>query len=170
MLCCVTTFDLSGAWKGHYVQNGKEHAISMRVVHKGHSLMGAMHDEETMWISEDELATDQEGLDAPPPRPVEVLTVLPPESTLEGDVDGRRVSFCKRYSGTHSFTLLLGDASVSAELEGHRVFYDGELDDSGCVLRGEWSIPPFDADSEGARAEEALGGDRGAFVLHRDRS
>ncbi|MEQ1633815.1 MAG: hypothetical protein ABL997_15650 [Planctomycetota bacterium] len=168
----MTTFDLSGAWKGHYLQNGRAHAITMRVVHKGQSLMGSMHDEETMWISHDELATDRPGEDAPPPRPIDVLTVLPPESTIEGDVDGRSVSFCKRYRGTHSFTLLIGDDSVSAELEGHRVWYRGELDQSGSVLRGEWSIPPFpiedDGDSDQESDDEAVS-DRGAFELHRER-
>lgn len=155
MLPPVSDPDLTGAWRGHYVQAGREHGISMRVAQRGQSLVGAMRDDETLWISHDTLV--REGAE-PVSHPVDVVTELPADSVLEGDVLGRAVSFVKRYRGTHTFTLLLGDQSVSASVEGHKVLYRGELDDSGRVLRGEWTIPTSDGED----------GESGAFELRRD--
>ena len=188
----MTQHDLTGTWRGHYEQNGQRRGISMRVLQRGALLIGAMHDDETMWVTKEELQPvdhDEVGIG---PVAVDLLTVLPAESTIEGEVDGARVTFEKRYRGKHTFTVFFdhsalhpgaeGQASANAEIESHRVVYDGQIDATGEVLRGTWRIPVAtvafedgDVDPDDAvqsrivgENEALLGEDCGEFELRRE--
>lgn len=147
----MSDLDLTGAWHGHYEQHGSRHGMAMNVVQKGESLVGSMRDDETLWMSHDTLV--REG-DEKTSHPVDVLTELPAESVIEGEVQGRAVTFVKSYRGTHRFTVWLREHSVSSQVDGHQVQYRGEADVEGRIVRGEWSI--------------LGGGGSGAFELRRD--
>ena len=50
----MTPHHLTGTWRGYYEQNGQRRGISMRVAQRGDSFVGAMHDDETMWVTKED--------------------------------------------------------------------------------------------------------------------
>ncbi len=145
----MTTFDLTGDWEGHYVQDRGRHGISMRVVQRGQSFVGAMRDADTLLSSRQELHAPA-GDDGKHPEPlgeVEVLSAVPEHSTIEGEVEGRVVTFVKSYRGNSSTSVWgPGGAKVHVETPGHQVNYRGTLDVRGDEFAGHWSIPSPDGD------------------------
>jgi hypothetical protein len=133
----MRAFDLSGSWQGHYLQSGGRHGISMRVVQRGQSFVGHMHDASTILAGRTRMQTENSGT-----TEVELLSTLPADSTVEGEVDGRRVTFMKSYRGKATTSVFVPDRGpMQFEFPGHQVHYIGILDDSGHVLHGHWSIP-----------------------------
>src|SRR5688500_7832241 len=153
--------DVSGSWVGHYEQNGGRHGISMHVAQRGESFVGRMRDVDTVLAGRAQLhaqAADGDGSTTIVVGDAEVLSTLPEHSVVEGEVEGRVVTFVKRYQGTTSTSVWVPDrASMSFESPGHDVRYRGTLDAEGRELAGHWSIPGRDG------APEA----RGRFVLRR---
>lgn len=154
----MTTFDLSGEWQGHYEQNRRQHGISMRVVQRGQSFVGAMRDADTLLASSEPLQPPTGGGAVQPIAHAEVLSSLPEHSTVEGEVEGRLVSFVKSYRGTSSTSFWVpGRAKLKIEAPGHQVHYRGTLDASGAEFAGYWTIPA-------GRGSRTL---RGRFLLRR---
>lgn len=147
----MTEFDLTGSWEGHYVQNGRQHGISMRVVQRGHSFVGAMRDADTLLVGQERLhaASVEDGKDTEVLGDAEVLSSLPEHSSIEGEVEGRLVTFTKRYQGKSSTSVWVeGKANLTFETPGHAVHYRGVLSKDGGVLTGMWRIPPPNGDGE----------------------
>ena len=144
-------FDISGSWRGHYVQGGGRHGISMEVAQRGQSIVGRMRDEDTVLSGRAEVPTvDEEGAQTGT-IDLETMGVLPEFSVVEGDVDGVRVTFDKRYEGTHKVTAWIEEGEEAQfEIESHLVRYEGELDEGGARLRGTWRIRCGDEDDEAA--------------------
>ena len=66
---------------------------------------------------------------------LETMGVLPEFSVVEGDVDGVRVTFDKRYEGTHKVTAWLEEGEEAQfEIESHLVRYEGLLDEEQVKL------------------------------------
>jgi hypothetical protein len=158
----MTTFDLSGEWEGHYVQDRGRRGISMRVVQRGQSFVGAMRDADTLLASREKLHAQAADGSAKPELigEAEVLSTLPEHSTIEGEVEGRIVEFTKSYRG-HSRTdvWVPGRTKMQFEAPGHQVNYRGTLDATGNELTGYWTI----AAPKGAKRL------RDRFVLRRAR-
>lgn len=139
------TIDLSGDWTGHYEQDGGRHGLSMRVVQRGQSFVGAMRDVDTLMASREVLhARAADGSQQPEIiGEAEVLSSLPEHSTIEGEVEGRLVTFVKSYQGKSSTNVWVpGRAKMQFESPGHQVNYRGTLDATGTELAGHWTIPP----------------------------
>lgn len=157
----MATFQLTGTWSGYYEQSGCRHGISMQVVQRGQSFVGAMRDEDTVLASRELVRTRSGNGDATElVGEAEVLSTLPERSIVEGEVTGRTVAFVKQYQGTSTTSIRVGNRkTVSIEVPGHQVFYRGAVDASGDEVAGTWSIP---ARSNG-RSQ------RGRFMLRRQR-
>jgi hypothetical protein len=158
----MTTFDLTGDWTGHYEQNRGRHGISMRIVQRGQSFVGAMRDADTMLSSRERLhAVGDDGKRPDEINEVEVLSTLPEHSTIEGEVEGRVVTFVKSYRGTSTTSVWgAGGAKADFEAPGHQVNYRGTLDARGDEFAGHWTI-------EGADDGPKL---RDRFLLRRTRA
>lgn len=147
----MTELDLTGTWEGHYVQNGRQHGLSMRVVQRGASFVGAMRDADTLLVSQERLhaASVDDGKDTEVVGEAEVLSSLPEHSSVEGEVEGRLVTFTKRYQGKSSTSIwVAGKANLTFETPGHVVHYRGVLSPDGSLLSGMWRIPPQHSDGE----------------------
>jgi len=78
-----------------------------------------------------------------------VLSSLPEHSFVEGEVEGRLVTFTKRYQGKSSTSIWVeGKANITFETPGHAVHYRGVLSPDGGLLSGMWRIPPQHSDGE----------------------
>lgn len=143
-------FDISGRWAGYYEQEGGRHGISMEVAQRGGGFVGRMRDEDTLLSGRADVpAIDEDGAETGTVA-LETMGVLPEFSTVEGDVEGGRVTFEKRYEGTHSVTAWIDDGEEAQfEISGHVVRYDGALDGDGARLLGEWRIRCGDEDGDG---------------------
>ncbi|MBK9387836.1 MAG: hypothetical protein IPN34_23720 [Planctomycetes bacterium] len=148
--------DLSGTWRGHYLQARARYGIAMEVAQEGARLRGRMRDEHTLIAGTEKLRGDDPGED---PTDYELLITLPEHSEIEGEVDGDRVSFVKRYLGKHTARALSERNELEVEIDGHHVLYAGHIEEGGAVLRGFWRIPP---------AFPGERGDTDRFELHRD--
>jgi hypothetical protein len=140
-----TAFDLTGTWEGHFVQNGRRHGISMRVVQRGQSFVGAMRDADTLMVSHERLHTagGDASKDIEMVAEAEVLSSLPEHSSIEGEVEKRLVTFVKRYQGKTSTSIWMeGKANITVEVPGHDVHYRGMLSLDGNTIAGMWRIPP----------------------------
>ena len=147
----MTEFELTGSWEGHYLQNGRQHGISMRVVQRGASFVGAMRDVDTLLVSQERLhaASVEDGKDTEVLGEAEVLSSLPEHSFVEGEVEGRLVTFTKRYQGKSSTSIWVeGKANLTFETPGHAVHYRGVLSQDGDLLTGMWRIPPQHSDGD----------------------
>jgi hypothetical protein len=167
--------ELTGRWEGSYIQCGADHAIAADLIVAGGRLTGTMTDGETesersvfemaleagLPPGADELIIAQLRQLVPdaPGAPVRSVTQLPSASVLEGSVRGRFVSFRKIYRGEHFSGYRVGDRYVGVVLEHHVVHYQGELNDSGTEIQGNWWIEP--ARGAGGRRAE------GSFWLRR---
>ena len=149
MLAGVTIHaDLSGDWEGHYVQDGRAHGISMRVVQRGQSFVGEMRDADTLLAGSQKLDRTTMGGDTMAERlfgEVEILAELPERSVVEGEVQGRVVTVTKTYQGpTHTSVRLAGKTEIVLQVTGHAVRYLGTVAYDGRELAGHWSIDPKD--------------------------
>jgi hypothetical protein len=161
--CCgtMTAIDLGGSWVGHYEQGGGRHGISMHVAQRGGSFVGRMRDVDTVLASREQVHAQTGEGDARTTillGEADVLSTLPEHSIVEGDVDGRIVTFVKRYKGSATRNVWIADKpAIAMAVSGHEVHYRGAVDAAGTELAGHWSIP-------------ARGGSptiRGRFVLRR---
>jgi hypothetical protein len=145
------TIDLTGTWEGHFVQNGRRHGISMRVVQRGQSFVGAMRDVDTLMVSHERLHTagGDESKDTEMVAEAEVLSSLPENSSIEGEVEKRLVTFVKHYQGKTSTSIWMpGKANITVEVPGHDVHYRGMLSLDGNTIAGMWRIPPHHTGGE----------------------
>jgi hypothetical protein len=159
----MTTIDISGDWQGHYEQNRRQHGISMHVVQRGQSFVGAMRDAVTLLASTERLrAMRGSGAGATDTAvQAEVLSSMPEHSTVEGEVEDRLVTFVKSYRGVSSTNVwVAGKAKLKIEAPGHQVHYRGTLAANGNEFAGYWTIPA-------AKGGTTL---RGRFLLRRDRA
>jgi hypothetical protein len=60
---------------------------------------------------------------------------LSPDSTLQGTVKGRNISFTKTYSRPGKFTIAF-DGRERTTVQGKPIFYSGELSEDGNQIRG----------------------------------
>jgi hypothetical protein len=140
----MTAIDLTGSWVGHYEQSGGRHGISMHVVQRGQSFVGRMRDVDTLLASRG--IVHARAADDATAKPIvvgeaEVLSSLPEHSVVEGEVDGRVVTFVKRYQGKTSTSVQLVDKpSIAFESPGYDVHYLGTLAPDGGELAGHWTI------------------------------
>jgi hypothetical protein len=147
--------NLTGRWVGHYVQHDRPHPIAADLVQAGHHLSGRMHDEETDSERSVYDVASEAGLppgadeqivarlrEAVPDEsgPIRYVTHLPPESVLEGRVDGETVSFLKRYQGVHFGGFKVGEQMIGSETSSHAVHYAGRLVPGGDRIEGTWWI------------------------------
>ena len=144
MLARSMTLDLTGTWEGHYLQTGRRHGISMQVVQRGQSFVGRMRDVDTVLASQEQLRTpNSKNPKVEVITNADVMSTLPEFSIVEGEVEGRVVTFVKSYQGKSTTSVWVGDtATRTFEFPGHQVNYVGTLDVKGEVLHGHWSIPP----------------------------
>ena len=166
---------LTGRWAGHYVQRDQRRAISAEFLQDGNSLEGTMRDELTSFVmTVYEMAaecglppgTDEQIVKALrnqfPERstsPIKALMTLPNDSSVEGRVRGRSVTFRKTYRGEAFSGYTVGEERVGVTVRGHSVQYRGSVDEGGAQIDGTWWI---DADpSRGVQRTE------GSFVLTR---
>ncbi len=151
-----TDRNLTGAWEGIYYQNNRPHPISAELDQEGETLTGSMTDGVTERSSSLFEATSEAGL-APgadeqivarlrellpddPRAPIRYVSHLPPESTLQGRVDGSRVSFLKSYQGVSFGGYQVGERLVVQETDHHCVEYSGTLSPDGRAIEGRWWI------------------------------
>jgi hypothetical protein len=134
----AASFDLSGNWRGHYLQARGRYGISMEVAQEGTRFRGRMRDEHTLIAGIEKLGGDEPD---EVPTDFDLLITLPEHSEIEGEVDGDRVSFLKRYLGKHTARAFSEQNELEVEIDGHSVFYSGSIEESGEVLRGFWRIP-----------------------------
>jgi hypothetical protein len=168
--------DLTGNWIGHYVQDDRTRGLSAVLVQSGERLSGSMQDHETrIEASVSEIAEranlppggDEQivaGLrrlfpDAPSAS-MRYVALLPPESTLEGRVEGREVDFLKTYRGAYVSGYRVGERSVGSQIPTHQVHYHGRLSPDGAEVEGRWWIDPLPGEPAMRRTE-------GTFVLRR---
>ena len=166
---------LTGRWAGHYFQRDQPRAISAEFLQDGTSLQGTMRDELTSFVMTIyEMAVecglppgaDEQILKALrnqfPERqgsPIKALMTVPGDSSVEGRVRGRVVTFRKTYRGEAFSGYTVGEERVGVTVRGHSVQYRGSVDETGGRIDGTWWI---DADPRrGVQRTE------GSFVLTR---
>jgi hypothetical protein len=167
--------NITGQWAGNYYQHGHPRPIWADLVQAGDHLTGSMTDGVTdQEFSVTEVAV-QAGLppggdeqivdrlrrmfpDAPATE-ISYVTHLPPDSVLEGSVNGFEVNFKKTYEGTHYGGYQIGDKIVGHQNAAHVVHYGGHVSADGQEIEGQWWIE--DAPGDGPRRGE------GSFTLRR---
>jgi hypothetical protein len=148
--------DLTGRWAGHYSQHGEKHAIAAELTQQGEVLRGSMRDSDI--LSERSVFETAVEAGLPPGADEQIerslrelfpdarnariraTTSLPAVSVLLGHVQGRTVYLLKTYQGEHFVGYRVGDHRVGNTISGHAVHYQGELDEDGSVLKGQWWI------------------------------
>lgn len=147
---------LAGRWTGHYSQHGREFRISTELTQAGDRISGSMRDDDArhecsvfeiaamagLPPGADEqivarlraLVPDEEN------EPIRYVSVLPPESKIEGRVRGRSVTFVKSYQGATSSGYRVGKTLLGEARRGHWVHYEGTLTDDGQTMEGVWRI------------------------------
>ena len=148
--------DLSGRWVGHYSQHGADHPISADLTQAGPLLAGHMRDSDTV----SDKSVFETALDAGLPpgadeqiehslrtlfpdacgAPVRATSRLPSDSSLEGHVRGRVITFRKTYQGEHFVGYQVGGHRIGTTVEQHVVHYQGQLGDDGRTIEGRWWI------------------------------
>ena len=160
------TIDLTGDWVGVYYQGGAERPIHARLIQRGDRLTGSMRDgqpdiESSVFdlavgaglppgADEQIEAQLRQAIPDAPAGPIRYITHLPPDSALDGRVEGRTVAFRKTYLGAHFGGYRLGDKLVGFQKDEHHVEYEGRLSPDGTTIEGRWWIDP-DPDSRGTR-------------------
>jgi hypothetical protein len=166
---------LSGTWIGAYYQHDRACPITAQIEQSGEVLTGSMRDGELgseMSVADIASSTGEapgaderivarlrEMFPDSPAAPVRYVTRLPPESRLEGRVQGSGVYFLKSYRGKAFGGYRIGDREVGRETEDHAVHYSGRLAPGGDEIEGRWWIDP--GPEPGSRRTE------GDFVLKR---
>jgi hypothetical protein len=150
--------NLTGRWVGEYLQHDRPHPIAAELVQAGEHLTGSMWDGITDGAYSIFEVASQAGLppgadeqivarlrtmfpDAPA-APIRYVTHLPPESALEGRVEGSTVYFLKTYQGIHFGGYKIGDVLVGFQSAVHAVSYRGQLSPDGGEIEGRWWIDP----------------------------
>jgi hypothetical protein len=148
--------NLSGQWKGCYMQSGAERKITAVIAQTENRITGTMRD----WVTEFERslfdaareaglppgADEQidEGLRRLHPAagkaPIRSKSRLPSDSTIEGTRQGRFVVFTKTYQGQHFSGYQIGDREVGWTAEHHAVRYSGRIEQDGNRIEGVWTI------------------------------
>ena len=167
------TIDLTGEWRGHYVEDGGRHPIAMRVDQRGARLRGTMSDEDTLFLADPRHvlgdSLDELQMEVGDDLNCGGATSAPATSTIAGTVTGRTVSFTKRYDGTISTEMWIGALAFRTEVEDHEIYYHGVVGNDG-VLRGTWSSGRLDAASDAdapGEGESLVDLSRGAFEMRR---
>jgi hypothetical protein len=88
------------------------------------------------------------------------VAVLPPESSLAGEMREGRVEFVKQYRGTHLVGYRVGRKLLVQPVERHRVRYSGRVVRGGAGIEGRWTI--------GGMGEGDPIRSTGEFLLERD--
>lgn len=167
--------NVAAHWVGHYTNWDKEHPISADLVVADGRLTGRMRDgrpHHEVPISKiamhlglppgaDEriVANLREEHPEAPHGPVHYFVDLPTDATLEGTVQGNRVSFLKTYLGESFGGFVMGGMRIGKPRDGHSVNYEGRLDEAGTIIEGRWWIDA--SPREGIRRTE------GTFILRR---
>jgi hypothetical protein len=170
--------DLTGHWAGHYVQRGQRRGIQARLTQVGARLSGTMSDEQTEFdqslfemaaeaglppgADEQIISRLREQFPDDPKAPIRASMTLPPDSVLEGLVEGRTVTFLKTYQGDAFSGFRIGDRRVGMSVSGHGVHYRGEVSGDGQSIEGQWWLEPDAQKGVTRRAE-------GSFLLQRVR-
>jgi hypothetical protein len=153
-----TTLNLTGPWLGHYRQHDRRHAIAADLVQAGERLTGSMRDHDTdheyslfqiaaeaglaPGADEQMFAQLRALFPDDPSAPIRYRSHLPPESVLEGRVNGSTVYFLKTYQGTSFGGFRIGDKMVGTDSTNHTVHYQGQLSPDGTEIEGTWWIDP----------------------------
>ena len=148
--------NITGQWTGNYYQHGRPRPIVADLVQAGERLTGSMRDgvtDEVFSVTEvaveaglppggDEQIVDRLRRMFPdaPATEVRYMTYLPPESAIQGRVNGTEVQFLKIYEGTHYGGYQIGDKLVGFEKESHVVIYGGRVSPDGREIEGQWWI------------------------------
>lgn len=149
---------MTGTWRGHYEQDGL-HPIEMQVEQRGAIFTGWMRDRDTLTLG----TAPVYDIDPQKEAWVEVdqcdfAAMLPELSVIEGTIDGRSVTFLKKYQGTATSSFWQrGHAIEHKTNDAHQVVYAGALDETQQTLRGHWRIG----------APHGLPATTGAFELRR---
>jgi hypothetical protein len=170
-----TSLNLTGRWLGHYQQHHRVHPIAAEFVHAGERLTGSMRDQETQseysvfqvaaeaglppGADEQIVAALREMVPDAPSGPIRYVSHLPPESALEGRVNGNDVYFLKTYQGASFGGYRVGDKLVGQKKAGHSVHYRGQLRPDATEIEGVWWI---EADPDGGTRRT-----EGLFTLRR---
>jgi hypothetical protein len=167
--------NITGPWTGKYFQHGRPQPIEADLVQAGERLTGSMRD----GVTDSELSVTQVALDAglppggdeqivdrlrklfpdAPATEIRYVTHLPPDSALEGWVNGLEVYFLKVYDGTHYGGYVIGDKLVGHQNTSHVVHYGGRVSSDGEEIEGKWWIE--NSPGDGGRQTE------GSFTLRR---
>ncbi len=169
------TNNITGLWAGNYFQHGRPQPIVADLVQTGEGLTGSMRDgvtDKEYSVTEvaikaglppggDEQIVDRLRRMFPnaPATEIRYVTHLPPDSVLQGRVNGMEVYFKKTYEGTTYGGYQIGDKLVGHQNADHVVHYGGRVSSDGQEIEGKWWI----GDTLGhgpARAE-------GTFTLRR---
>jgi hypothetical protein len=162
--------NIGGKWRGYYEQQGSRHAIEAEFSQHGQRFTGRMTDEDTLimgppeQVSEDELREALK-LDDESPAPMELVTSLPSDSTIEGQIDGETVRFVKKYIGSQTSSLWTDNVHVEIDLPNVEIQYEGRFEAQGDIIRGTWCIGGIVLDDEDDPADFE---DRGLFALQRE--
>jgi hypothetical protein len=148
--------NVTGRWFGHYLQHDVKHLLTADLVQDGVRLTGTMRDHETEFdrsvfdamadaglppgADEQIIAQLRQAVPGAANRPVRYVSHLPPESTLEGLLQGQTVYWLKTYQGTEFGGYRVGDEHVGVEVTNPQVHYRGEVSADGTVIEGTWWI------------------------------
>jgi hypothetical protein len=167
--------NITGQWAGNYCQHGRPQPIVADLVQTGERLTGSMRD----GVTDKEYSVTEVALEAglppggdeqivdrlrrmfpdAPATEVRYVTHLPPDSALQGRVNGIEIYFKKTYEGTHYSGYQIGDKLVGYQAPAHVVHYGGRVSSDGQEIEGKWWIE--DTLGEGPRRAE------GSFTLRR---
>ena len=156
---------LTGVWEGHYFQNWvtgefvemdelSEWASPIRTVicDLGGKIEGSMIDlitfseidglecysqlERNMsWLEKKEW---REWLDQNPGAIMRIE--LPTDSTIDGDIDGRQISFTKVYDGSQVTTWITSEQESSVKVPTSPVFYLGDISENNTLITGTFKV------------------------------
>ncbi|MBX7106624.1 MAG: hypothetical protein K1X57_21295 [Gemmataceae bacterium] len=168
---------LTGRWSGAYEQHGREGPIEAEFqVDDAGRLTGTMRD---LVTDQDLSLFDAAASAGLPPgydeqvearlrevfpdqaaQPIRFVSHVPPDSDLEGEVEGIHVRFRKTYRGESHSGYRVGDnVLIGGLVNNHAVNYRGKLGPDGQTIEGRWWI---DADPERRTPR-----DEGSFQLRR---
>ena len=151
---------LSGRWDGAYAQHGRSFPIQAALKHRGNKLSGSMVDMEPChnqslraMLQESHMSNDEieqfvaeirSQFPDTPEGEIDYRSQLPEKSLVDGTVDGRQVSFVKRYEGYMEIEYVLNDLALPDTVHCELIHYTGELSENCNTIAGEWTIPPPD--------------------------
>jgi hypothetical protein len=152
----MSSMHLTGRWIGHYLQQGKEYAITADFCEAEARLTGFMYDgqpdrefslsqlaaEAGLSPGEDEQlqAKLREMVPDGAPGPIRCVSHLPPNSILQGRRTGQAVYFLKTYQGIAFGGYRVGNQLLGVRKADHAVQYEGQLSSDGQVIEGRWRI------------------------------